>query len=228
VAEASPDGRDRGLPWSSVLDPVANARALEQIQRRGVEASTELVERLVAMVDGARGDEARDADGASSPRPSRADGFDIFGLWADVATRTLQAMARLSVPDVATPSAPTGGAPWVDVVSGRAHGTLTVPCDPTGDAATAELWLHNPSERVVGPLRLSVGDLRRPDGAVVPPGAVKLDPEMLELAPRSSRGVSASVDAAALLPPGRYRGLLLADGADEVAVAIELTVPGGS
>jgi hypothetical protein len=105
---------------------------------------------------------------------------------------------------------------------------LAVPCDPAGDAVPAELWLHNPSARPVGPLRLSVGDLRRPDGAVVPPGAVKLDPEMLELAPRSSRGVAASVDGAALLPPGRYRGLLLADGADEVAVAVELTVPGGS
>jgi hypothetical protein len=48
------------------------------------------------------------------------------------------------------------------------------------------------------------------------------------LAPRSSRGVSASVDAPALLAAGRYRGLLLADGADEVAVAIEVTVPSES
>ena len=86
------------------------------------------------------------------------------------------------------------------------------------------LWLHNPSEHAVGPLRLSVGDLRRPDGAVVPAGAVKLDPEMLELVPRSSRGVSASIDGAALIAPGRYRGLLLAEGADEVAVPVELTV----
>jgi hypothetical protein len=237
VAEASHDGGDGGLPWSSVFDPIANARALEQIQRRGVEASAELVERLVSLVDGARDDRAWDAGDPSSSAP-RPGGVDVFGLWADVATRTLQAMARFSVPDAESPGTaspgaqgapgpPTGGSPWVDVVTGHAHGTLAVPCDPAGDVVPAELWLHNPSERAVGPLRLSVGDLRRPDGAVVPPGAVKLDPQMLELAPRSSRGVSASVDGATLLPPGRYRGLLLADGADEVAVAVELTVPGG-
>jgi hypothetical protein len=226
VADSSHDGRDRGLPWSSVFDPVANARALEQIQRRGVEASAELVERLVSLVDGGRDDGASGADDApSSSRPS--DGIDVFGLWADVATRTLQAMARLSVPDVETTGAggaPTGGSPWVDVVTGRTHGTLLILRDPATDTATAELWLHNPSEQVVGPLRLSVGDLRRPDGTVVPPGAVKLDPEMLELAPRSSRGVSASVDGAALVAPGRYRGLHLAAGAEEVAVPVELTV----
>jgi hypothetical protein len=223
VTDSSHDGGDGGLPWSSVFDPVANARALEQIQRRGVEASAELVERLVSLVDGAREEGTRSGDDPSPSSPPR-DGIDVFGLWADVTTRTLEAMARLSVPDVEPSGAPTGGSPWVDVVTGRTHGTLVVACDPATETAVAELWLHNPSEHGVGPLRLSVGDLRRPDGAVVPPGAVKLDPEMLELVPRSSRGVSASIDGAALIAPGRYRGLLLADGADEVAVPVELTV----
>ena len=97
-----------------------------------------------------------------------------------------------------------------------------VATERSGDAAAPER-LCAVTRQTLDPKDL-IRFVLSPDGTVVPPGAVKLDPEMLELVPRSSRGVSASVDGAALVAPGRYRGLLLADGADEVAVPVELTV----
>jgi hypothetical protein len=235
VSGRSDEGSE-GLPWASVFDPVANARALEQIQRRGLRAAGELVDRLVSVVDGDPG-RARPADagadggnrdGAASGYTA-ADGSDPLGVWVDLVTQTLQAMARLSVPEPGPGAQPTGGPVWVDVLSGRGSGAFELMAGPTA-SATGELWLHNPSAHAVGPLRLHVGELRSPDGQSLPPGALRLDPESVgELPPRSSRGVSAcfvAPDAADPPPSGRYRGLLQADGADAVAVPLELVIRG--
>ena len=224
-----------GLPWASVFDPVANARALEQIQRRGLRAAGELVDRLVAAVDGdparerpagAGADGGDDRDGATSGSTA-ADGSDPLGVWVDLVTQTLQAMARLSVPEPEPSSQPTGGPVWVDVLTGRGSGAFALIAGPTA-SATGELWLHNPSAQRVGPLRLHLGELRSPDGRSLPGGAVRLDPEAVpELPARSSRGVSACFsppDAAAPPSAARYRGLLQVDGADAVAVPVELVI----
>ncbi|MGZ4801693.1 MAG: hypothetical protein ACXV9P_03740 [Acidimicrobiia bacterium] len=220
MSERSDGGKGGdGVGWTAAFDPVANARALEQIQRRGLQAAGEIVNRLVSVVDGAR------EHGVSS------NGSDLLGVWADLVTQTLQAMARLSVPDVpdvGPPPQPTGGPVWVDVSSGRASGIFALDADPADGARAApgELWLHNPSGHALGPLRLHVGELRSPEGQTVPSGSIHLDPETLrELPARSSRGVSASVASPSPLVSGRYRGLLQIDGADDVAVSVELTVP---
>ncbi len=223
-----------GLPWASVFDPVANARALEQIQRRGLRAAGELVDRLVSVVDG---DPARErpadtgADGASrdgaASGSTAANGSDPLGVWVDLVTQTLQTMARLAVPEPGPGAQPTGGPVWVDVLTGRRSGTFALITGPTA-SATGELWLHNPSAHAVGPLRLDVGELRSPDGRSLPGAAVRLDPESVpELPARSSRGVSACFGpphATDLPHAGRYRGLLQVDGADAVAVPVELVI----
>lgn len=228
MSEGSHDGRGGGLPWASVLDPVANARALEQIQRRGVQAAGELVDRLVAAVDGARERDGT-SNGDDAPSPSGPwDGADLLGVWADLVTRTLQAMVRLSVPDEEQREPPTGGPVWVDAVSGRGSGAVALVVDPSaGTSASVELWLHNASERAVGRLRLHVGELRSPDGRMLPDGVVTFEPVSVdELLARSSRGVSVSIVSPEPLAAGRYRGLLQADGADEVTVPVEVTVVG--
>ena len=51
-------------PWMSMLDPAANARALSEIQRRGLRAAGELVDRLIGAVDGdGRANPAAPGDG---------------------------------------------------------------------------------------------------------------------------------------------------------------------
>jgi hypothetical protein len=144
----------------------------------------------------------------------------------DLVTQTMQAMARLAVPEPEPSSQPTGGPVWVDVLTGRGSGAFTLIAGPTV-SATGELWLHNPSAQPVGPLRLHLGELRSPDGRLAG-GAVRLDPQAVpELPARSSRGVSACFnppDAAVPPPAARYRGLLQVDGADAVAVPVELVI----
>src|SRR5690242_5234188 len=167
-----------GVPWASVFDPVANARALEQIQRRGLQAAGELVDRLVSVVDGARdGGGATNGDGMS-PREGESPGFDLLGVWAGLVTQTLQTMARLSVADAPSTEQPTGGPVWVDVVTGRGSGSFELAVDGDDAArASGEIWLHNASARAVGPLRLHVGELRSSEGATVRGRSVRFDPE---------------------------------------------------
>jgi hypothetical protein len=233
VSEASDGGRDGGVPWAAVFDPEANARALEQIQRRGLQAAGDLVDRLVAAVDGdgsKRGEQAPRTNGAAAANGSAAPtGSDPFGWWVYLMTQTLQAMARLSVPDTAATDQPTGGPVWLDVVSGRDSGTLALAVERSagGPTVAGELWLHNPSDRSVGPLHLHVGELGSPEGLTLPTGLVCPDPPSVsELPARSSRGVSVAVAAPSELAPGCYRGLLQVDGAAAVAFRVELNVTG--
>lgn len=220
-----------GFPWASVFDPVANARALEQIQRRGLKAAGELVDRLVSAVDGDRDFDAVMTNGEShGTRSTGSAASDLVGVWADLVTRTLQAMARLSVPDAGGPVQPTGGPLWVDVTNGSGCHTVALSVNGTDTpAGSVELWLHNPSQRSVGPVQLHMSELRSAEGATLPATVVHLDPEGIgQLPPRSSRGISVSIGSTARLPVGRYRGLLQAAGAPEVALSIELTVTGAT
>jgi hypothetical protein len=50
VGERRRDGSGE-QPWSSLFDPAANVRALGEIQRRGLQAAGELVDRLVGDAD---------------------------------------------------------------------------------------------------------------------------------------------------------------------------------
>jgi hypothetical protein len=215
-----------GLPWASVFDPVANARALQEIQRRGLKAAGELVDRLVSAVDGDQEFDAAAKNAESGPARSTAPaGADLIGVWADLVTRTLQAMARLSVPAAAPPEQPTGGPIWVDVVNGRGSGCVALVVGAGVADASTEVWLHNATQQPVGPLHLHVGDLRSPEGATVPGDVVRLDPDMVqELPARSSRAISAAICAPGPLTAGCYRGVLQAAGAALVALSVELTV----
>ena len=43
------NGSIRDLPWASVFDPAANARALSAIQAEGFRAASEILDRFVGM-----------------------------------------------------------------------------------------------------------------------------------------------------------------------------------
>lgn len=108
--------RDNGSsesPWVSMLDPAANARALGDIQRRGLRAAGELVDRLVGGADGERhapqptsagptgtpgpaGAESDDGTPSGSYRPSGPSSptSDLVQVWVDLFRRGLQAVTE--------------------------------------------------------------------------------------------------------------------------------------
>jgi hypothetical protein len=155
VGERRNDEDTGESPWMSMLDPAANARALGEIQRRGLRAAGDLVDRLIGAVDGggrdnpaAAGDAAddrvdapREANG-STARQAGSAGVSVAGsppadllqLWTDVFQRGLQAMAAMARPDGAH-AAGGGRIATADVGRGTATGAVqvTVGTDRSGE-----------------------------------------------------------------------------------------------
>ncbi len=208
------------LPWGSVFDIDANARALGDVQARALSAAGALVDRLVAAVDGARAAAARsapptegDLDGAEpDPRPADA----LVDLWADLLHKGIDALGRLAPADADDPLR-------VDL---SGSGAVTVVCwdASAGTVTDRELWLHNPGSSALGQVALRIDGLHRPDGVPLPPGAIGCEPALLEVPERSSRAVTVRLSPPEGTTPGRYRGVIQADGAPHVWLPVELVV----
>ena len=240
-------------PWMAMLDPAANARALGEIQRRGLRAAGELVDRLIGAVDGDRhespaaGSDSSATDGAASGAPGSPGGSapesppaDLLQVWMDVFQRGLQAMATMARPDSATA---VGGESIATADIGRGTVTGAVHVTVGGDRSddvpggsdgqpvrtgSAEVWLHNGTADARAGLRLHSGDLRTHDGVTLPASALRFDPPSLdELPARSSRGVVVVADVVDDVPGGAYRGVLLVAGAPDVWLPIVVTVASG-
>jgi hypothetical protein len=91
-------------------------------------------------------------------------------------------------------------------------------------AASTEVWLHNGGSTDLGKVRLRCSDLLAHDGTVLRAQMVRFEPDIVPMPARSSRGVTVEVDVADHLPPGCYRGTLLADGHPDVWLPIVLTI----
>jgi len=221
--------RDPGerLPWGFVLDPAANARALGDVQRRGLEAARELVERVASTLNPPGGDPVARPSPARSTNGQNPVVGDLVQGWWEVAGRVLTELAGTPDPPPGRP-APEGRAE-VDVNSGDRPAVWRIQAEPDGSLiGSGELWLRNPQPSPVGPLRLGVGDLRTPAGTLISSGCVVFEPaEAAELPARSARGFVVSLDVENPLEPGAYRGVVQAEGAPRLWVPVELTVAGG-
>jgi hypothetical protein len=215
-----------GLPWGFVLDPAANVRALGDVQRRGLQAARELVDRVVATIDHSGSPPGPAWNGArSAGTEEKAPLGDLMQAWWELAARVMAAVP----PTGSTPSsrpAPPEGSIEVDVTGGGLPLPWRLRADTSGRLLVpAELWLHNPSSHPVGPIRLSVGDLRASVGALLGPGRLRFDPPgVLDLPARSARGIVMTLSVGEPLEPGTYRGLLQADGAPNLWVTLEIAV----
>ena len=217
------------------LDGGAQGREFVDVERRGLLAADELVDRLVGVVDGDHDDRAgqprAESDGPSSRRaaPPRLGGAeDLMRLWVQFLRVGLDAFADL------LPSEGAGGpddcahAALVDT-RGVATGMVRISVaradsasDDDTDPPRAEVWLHNGS-RAPGPaVALHCGDLRAADGAVLPAASVRFDPPLVDLPARSSQGVGVSVDGDA--SPGTYRGVVQATGIPDAWLPIEVVI----
>jgi hypothetical protein len=201
-------------------------------------AANELVDRLVRSVDGEgdgpAGPHDTSAGNAASNRdttaPSAGPTDELLRLWVEVVRLGLDTFGQFLMPG--GPGRPDSAAhcATLDVPTGASTGVVRVsdmppapPSDGGTDRAGAEVWLHNGSATDYSDVALHCGDLRSPDGAVLPAASVRFDPSVVDLPARSSRGVAVSVGAD--VPPGTYRGVVLAAGVPDAWLPIEVVMP---
>jgi hypothetical protein len=154
------------------------------LQRRGLDAATRIVERLVAATDGAG---ARADGGGASPWPGGLavpGAGEVAALWRDVA-RAL----------------PLGRGDGPSGASGAGGAAVRLVLGSGDRAAATRLWLHNGTARTPVGVRLRCDELRDHAGATFP-GTVRFAPEVL---PELPAGASRPVDVTAALAGPRPR-----------------------
>lgn len=218
------DGAISDLPWASVFDPAINVRALGEIQARGFKAATELVDRFVRMnfPDGVT---RSSAETASSPTVEQDDTRNatkipdperLLASWKSIVGQLTQSLRG-------TPASNQTSTAAFDLMNDNASGQIALEAAEPG-AVSTEVWLHNGGPTDMGKVRLRCNDLLAHDGTVIPAQMVRFKPDTVPMPARCSRGVTVEVDVADDLPPGCYRGTLLADGHPDVWLPIALTI----
>lgn len=221
---ANDGGTNSDLPWASVFDAGANMRALSAIQADGFRAASELVERFVRMASAGLNGTANAPTPAARPADERnADLFGATGLeplmtsWWAMADQFL----RVAAPPNDQSAAPV--AANLDLATAQANGGLYLETVAPG-TATAEVWLHNGGPVDMGKVQLRCSDLLAHDGTVMPAHTMRFEPDIIPMPARSSRGLTVELDVADDLPPGKYRGTLVADGHPDIWLPVEVAI----
>jgi hypothetical protein len=224
VDRGTGDGSINDLPWASVFDPAANARAFSAIQAEGFRAASEIVDRFARIATtGLNGKATETTSAAPLTNDQRADllgATDIEPLirsWWVMIGQLLRGSAQRA-PD---PVSPDGASLDFsrDEVNGQLEFRATVP-----GAATAEVWLHNRGASDLGRIGLRCSDLLANDGSVISAGAVSLGPASVPIPGRSSRGIEVKIQVPQGVQPGVYRGTLLVEDHPGLWLPVALTV----
>lgn len=218
------DGSINDLPWASVFDPAANARALSAIQAEGFRAASEIVDRFARIATtGLNGKDRSTASAAPLTNDQRADllgATDIEPLirswWVMIGQFLLGSAPR--VPD---PLSADGAS--LDFSNEEAEGRLDLAATTQG-TATAQVWLHNRGADDLGQIRLRCSDLLAADGSVISSDAVTLNPAVVPMPTRSSRGIDVKIEVPQGVQPGVYRGTLLVEGHPELWLPVVMAV----
>ncbi len=221
------DGTIDDLPWASVFDPAANARALSAIQAEGFRAASRIVDRFVRAVgpdgDGRANGPSSGAAVTNGHAAANHDGAaDVNEL--ERLTRAWWSMLGQMLLRSTAITESAGGHPLTfDVNSTDAKGVLKLDA-AVGHSNAAEVWLHNRGPDDGADVRLRCSDLLSSDGDVIPAEAVLIDTAVVAMPRRSSRGVVITVDVAPEARPGVYRGTLVASGHPDLWLPVVLTV----
>lgn len=192
------------VPWASVFDPAANARALSAIQAEGFRAASRLVDRFTRMAEESGGD---------TGRPEDAGLEQMTRTWWSAFGRFLLG------------GAPGGQAPAPDLdvwTPDDGRGVILHTVAP-GRVAT-EVWLHNRSTTDFGDVRLRCSDLLAHDGRVITSDRIRLEPAGMPMPARCSRGIAMEVEVGSDACAGVYRGNLLVADHSDLWLAVMLTV----
>jgi hypothetical protein len=214
---SSDQGTISDLPWASVFDPAANARALSAIQAEGFRAASRIVDRLVQAVGS---QERQVANGAVN---TTDDGQAGMPEWERL-TRAWWSLAGQFLLGSMPFAAQQGNATVaLDLNNPNTNGSLNLEA-PVGGAASAEVWLHNRGPQDRPDVRLRCSHLLSHEGDVIHAGAVLIDTAVVPMPRRSSRGVTIGIDVAPHTRPGIYRGTVLASGHPDLWLPVQLTV----
>lgn len=215
-----------GAPWASLFDPVANARALGDIQAQALRAAGEVVERLARLSDGSETRAPADDNGeavADGETPPTGDAAQLLEVWIELLQRASKSFANASG---SGKNARDDERIEVDLETGATNGLVRLEVEGSGAirGGTAEVWVHNGTAESVGPLKILSGELRSPDGHPLA-ATLACDPAHIDVLPgRSSRGVVLSVAKEGALRAGTYRGLMQVKGAPQVWLTVEVVV----
>jgi hypothetical protein len=217
VARAGDDDASMAeLPWASVFDPAANVRALSAIQARGFRAATEVVDRFVRLTE--RGFGAPVGPTEETPSDDNdSGGYPEIGRLVKSLQNAVSQLGESAL------GATKSTEPGLDLGNSAASGEAQLHASESGPTAT-EVWLHNRGPVDLGKVRLRCSDLLSHDGTVVESSRIRFEPDVVPMPDRSSRGVTVEVDVPQNLPPGRYRGTLLADGHADVWLPVVLNM----
>jgi hypothetical protein len=222
VDRGNGDGSINDLPWASIFDPAANARALSAIQAEGFRAASQLVDRFVhvATTGVSRTDRSTPSALTNGQRADLFGATDIEPLirswWSMVGEFLLGAAPRIA-------ESASGEPATLDFSNAEANGRLEVVATVPG-VATAEVWLHNRGAADLGRIQLRCSDFLAHDGGVIGSGAVTFDPAPVPMPGRSSRGIELKIEVPQGVQSGVYRGTLLAEGHPNLWLPVVLTV----
>ncbi len=202
------------LPWASVFDPVANARALSAIQARGFSAATHLVDRFIKIAESSTNGTVPKAL-ADTEKAAEKDVDLILTTWWSLLGQFLRTLPGAN--------AVRGDGAQLDLARETGRGGVHLEVDGAGPAI-GEVWLHNGANRGIESVRLRCSDLLAHDGAQIGRAAACFAPEQLPLPGRSSRAVALRIDVDPDVAPGRYRGTLLVEGYPELWLPVTLTL----
>lgn len=209
------------LPWASIFDPAANARALSAIQAEGFRAASELVDRFARIA-------TTGGNGTGPARPSgpltneqRAEFFGATDI--EPLIRSWWSMIGRFLLGSAPSSDSAADPPVLDFAGAGTNGTLDLAATVPG-AVVTEVWLHNKGPTDFGEIRLRCSDLLAHHGGVLASDAVTFTPATVSMPGRSSRGIDVRVTVSQDVAPGVYRGIMLVVGHQELWLPMALTI----
>jgi len=221
-SEASGErGSTDDLPWASVFDPAANARALSAIQAEGFRAASQIVDRFIRIVTPEAG-----ADGNGGTPEQLVTSAAASNVVSDLEamTRTWWSMVgRMLLQSAPKAGAGSDGATTLDLANAESTGQVDLVADVGGSAST-EVWLHNRSADDLGEIALRCSDLLSSDGHLFQSESITLEPAVVPMPARSSRGIALNIRVAEYVRPGLYRGTLLVEGHPKLWLPVGLVV----
>ncbi|WP_409426458.1 hypothetical protein [Mycobacterium sp. SMC-11] len=209
------DGTIDDLPWASIFDPAANARALSAIQAEGFRAARRIIDRFAQAAE--ISPDRSSGNGGSGADPTGLPEWEQLtrAWWSTAGQFLLRSL----------PAPPTGedGPVALDVNNPASKDALAL-CVTGSGSATGEVWLHNRESTDRAQVRLRCSELLGHGGQVIEADAVRVEPAAVPMPRRSSRGVQITVDVGPQVCPGTYRGTLLAVGYPELWLPVVLVV----
>jgi hypothetical protein len=219
--DSNGQGSISDLPWASVFDPAANARALSAIQAEGFRAASRIVDRFVRAV----GPDAMESNGqaADGAVNARNDGRAGMPEWERLTRAWWSMVGQLLLQSMPVAAQPGSGTVALDLNNPDRKGALILEAAVSGSAST-EVWLHNRGAEDRADVRLQCSDLLGHDGDVIGADAVLIDPAVVPMPRRSSRGVTFTIKVPPDARPGIYRGTVLASGHPDLWLPVQVTV----